>query len=262
MVPLDQVAPAWDTRAVVRCPALPAAPVAATAGRGDPGRTSVVTKRRAPTWRPSGCVHRTIAGRAHRDGGDAAQHRDRQAHRASTTTSRRWRRLPRAVLEPLVLMTAPVAPHITEELWSKLGHGESSPTSRSPGRRRRPTSSRTPLTCVLQCRQGARPDRGGAVRSVTTALRATLAAGRRPRSSGPWTDVTCGTGDRAGARSSVTWCQPEARDRATLTGSGSRPRLRPVGRGPPGRSRHRLDGLAAAWSRRALGDRDRSRSRS
>jgi leucyl-tRNA synthetase len=32
---------------------------------------------------------------------------------------------PRALAEPLVLMTAPFAPHIAEELWSRLGHGES-----------------------------------------------------------------------------------------------------------------------------------------
>jgi len=34
-------------------------------------------------------------------------------------------RTPRAALEPLVLMTAPVAPHLAEELWSRLGHPES-----------------------------------------------------------------------------------------------------------------------------------------
>ncbi|WP_332643901.1 leucine--tRNA ligase [Aeromicrobium sp.] len=31
----------------------------------------------------------------------------------------------RAALEPLVLMTAPLAPHVAEELWAKLGHAES-----------------------------------------------------------------------------------------------------------------------------------------
>jgi leucyl-tRNA synthetase len=31
----------------------------------------------------------------------------------------------RAALEPLVLMTAPLAPHVAEELWTKLGHEES-----------------------------------------------------------------------------------------------------------------------------------------
>ncbi|MCM0641463.1 leucine--tRNA ligase [Cellulomonas wangsupingiae] len=34
-------------------------------------------------------------------------------------------RSPRSVVEALVVMTAPIAPHITEELWSRLGHDES-----------------------------------------------------------------------------------------------------------------------------------------
>jgi leucyl-tRNA synthetase len=33
--------------------------------------------------------------------------------------------LPRALAEPLVLMVAPLAPHIGEELWSRLGHSAS-----------------------------------------------------------------------------------------------------------------------------------------
>jgi leucyl-tRNA synthetase len=33
--------------------------------------------------------------------------------------------VPREVAEALVVMTAPVAPHIAEELWAKLGHAES-----------------------------------------------------------------------------------------------------------------------------------------
>ena len=28
-------------------------------------------------------------------------------------------------MEPLILMLAPIAPHICEEMWSKLGHAES-----------------------------------------------------------------------------------------------------------------------------------------
>ena len=35
----------------------------------------------------------------------------------------------RSVAEPLVLMTAPLAPHVCEELWSRLGH----PTSLAHG---------------------------------------------------------------------------------------------------------------------------------
>ena len=33
-------------------------------------------------------------------------------------------RRPRACLEPFVLILAPFSPHIAEELWSALGHGE------------------------------------------------------------------------------------------------------------------------------------------
>ncbi|MGY4642961.1 leucine--tRNA ligase [Cellulomonas sp. URHB0016] len=33
--------------------------------------------------------------------------------------------VPRGAVEPLVLMTAPIAPHIAEELWARLGHGRS-----------------------------------------------------------------------------------------------------------------------------------------
>ena len=32
---------------------------------------------------------------------------------------------PRQLAEPLVLMLAPMAPHIAEELWSRLGHPDS-----------------------------------------------------------------------------------------------------------------------------------------
>jgi leucyl-tRNA synthetase len=34
-------------------------------------------------------------------------------------------RRPRALIEPFVLLLAPFAPHIAEELWSRLGHGKS-----------------------------------------------------------------------------------------------------------------------------------------
>ncbi|PID97770.1 MAG: leucine--tRNA ligase [Actinobacteria bacterium] len=35
------------------------------------------------------------------------------------------KQVPREALEPLILMLSPVAPHITEELWSRLGHTDS-----------------------------------------------------------------------------------------------------------------------------------------
>jgi leucyl-tRNA synthetase len=42
------------------------------------------------------------------------------SHAARITAGRG--KLPRAIAEPLVLMVAPLAPHIAEELWARLGH--------------------------------------------------------------------------------------------------------------------------------------------
>lgn len=37
----------------------------------------------------------------------------------------KWNSVPKAVLEPFVLVLSPFAPHLTEELWGRLGHGDS-----------------------------------------------------------------------------------------------------------------------------------------
>ena len=37
----------------------------------------------------------------------------------------KWALLPRSIVEPFVLILAPLAPHIAEELWARLGHSES-----------------------------------------------------------------------------------------------------------------------------------------
>ena len=42
-----------------------------------------------------------------------------------TAHASRLPRVPRALAEPLVLMVAPLAPHIAEELWQRLGHASS-----------------------------------------------------------------------------------------------------------------------------------------
>ena len=42
-----------------------------------------------------------------------------------TAHASRQPRVPRALAEPLVLMVAPLAPHIAEELWHRLGHPSS-----------------------------------------------------------------------------------------------------------------------------------------
>ena len=42
-----------------------------------------------------------------------------------TAHASRLPRMPRALAEPLVLMVAPLAPHVAEELWQRLGHPDS-----------------------------------------------------------------------------------------------------------------------------------------
>lgn len=42
-----------------------------------------------------------------------------------TNAANKWQSLPREVAEHLVLLLAPFAPHIAEELWSRLGHAKS-----------------------------------------------------------------------------------------------------------------------------------------
>jgi len=69
-------------------------------------------------------LHRTIAG----------VREDMEAMRVNTAIAKlivlnnhltTMEQVPRAAIEPLVLMTAPVAPHLAEELWSRLGHDRS-----------------------------------------------------------------------------------------------------------------------------------------
>lgn len=59
------------------------------------------------------------------------------------------KRVPRAAIEPLVLMVAPVAPHIAEELWHKLGHEHSLASEPFPTAREEDLVADS-VTCVVQ----------------------------------------------------------------------------------------------------------------
>jgi len=94
-------------------PSAPAAPAEPTAPSAEP--LDAATAR---------LLHRTIA----------AVREDFAALRFHTAIARiieltahasRLPRVPRALAEPLVLMVAPLAPHIAEELWQRLGHPSS-----------------------------------------------------------------------------------------------------------------------------------------
>jgi leucyl-tRNA synthetase len=57
--------------------------------------------------------------------------------------------VPRAAIEPLVLMVAPIAPHLAEELWSRLGHSDS--LSAEPFPVADPSKMvESSVTCVIQ----------------------------------------------------------------------------------------------------------------
>lgn len=76
-------------------------------------------------------LHRTIAGARE----DYAALRDNTAVAKLIELTNHLTKVyadgaPREVVEPLLLMLAPVAPHIAEELWSKLGHPD--PLARGP----------------------------------------------------------------------------------------------------------------------------------
>ncbi|WRS29308.1 leucine--tRNA ligase [Actinomycetaceae bacterium MB13-C1-2] len=58
--------------------------------------------------------------------------------------------VPREAIEPLVLMTAPLAPHMAEELWSKLGHRESLATHDFPVVEDESLLIEETVTCVVQ----------------------------------------------------------------------------------------------------------------
>ncbi|WP_046528681.1 leucine--tRNA ligase [Cellulomonas sp. FA1] len=120
MGPLDLSRP-WETRAVVG-----AQRFLQRLWRNVVDETTgeLVVSDDAPSAETLRVLHRTIA--------DVRE--DMEAMRINTAIAKlivlnnhltTLERAPRAAVEALVVMTAPVAPHITEELWARLGHDES-----------------------------------------------------------------------------------------------------------------------------------------
>jgi leucyl-tRNA synthetase len=128
--PLDQSRP-WETKAVVGVYRL-LQRIWRNIVDEDTGETTVVdsdlddaTKR---------VLHRTIA--AVRDGMERMRFNVSVAKITELNNHLTARHpsggVPRAVAEPLVLLLAPLAPHIAEELWSRLGHPDSLATEPFP----------------------------------------------------------------------------------------------------------------------------------
>ena len=96
----------------------------------------------------------------------------------------------RAILEPLVVLLAPFAPHIAEELWESLGHTRrfAMPLSRPMrsntwSRRASSIRFRSTARCVTRklCRQASRPKRWKQPYWPIPPLRNTSTAKRRRR---------------------------------------------------------------------------------
>ncbi|OIQ80706.1 leucine--tRNA ligase [mine drainage metagenome] len=120
MGPLDVSRP-WDTRAVVGSQRF-----LQRLWRNvvDEATGVLVVSEDEPTLETTRLVHRTIA--------EATV--EMEAMRVNTAIAKlivlnnhltSLSATPRAAVEPLVLMLAPIAPHIAEELWARLGHAES-----------------------------------------------------------------------------------------------------------------------------------------
>ena len=60
------------------------------------------------------------------------------------------KRVPREAIEALTLMTAPVAPHIAEEIWMRLGHGQSLAREAFPAVADASLLEAETVTCVVQ----------------------------------------------------------------------------------------------------------------
>ncbi|NMR19332.1 leucine--tRNA ligase [Cellulomonas fimi] len=144
MGPLDQSRP-WDTRAVVGSQRF-----LQRLWRNvvDEATGDVVVTDDEPTLETLRVLHRTIA--------DVTT--EMEAMRLNTAIARlivlnnhltSLPAVPRTVVEPLILMTAPVAPHVAEELWARLGHPTSLAHAAFPVADERYLVEET-VTCVLQ----------------------------------------------------------------------------------------------------------------
>ncbi|WP_414696467.1 leucine--tRNA ligase [Pengzhenrongella sp.] len=144
MGPLDQSRP-WDTRAVVGSQRFLQR---LWRNSVDESTGAVTATDDEPDLATLRVLHRTIAD----------VRTEMEAMRLNTAIARlivlnnhltSLKRVPKAVLEPLVLMTAPVAPHIAEELWALLGHAGSLAHEPYPVADEKYLVEDT-VTCVLQ----------------------------------------------------------------------------------------------------------------
>ena len=154
MGPLEQVKP-WNTRGVEGTHRFLNRVWRLVAGsEADDGGHAPALADVAPTREQQRVIHQTIAKVTE----------DIEAMRFNTAISSlmeltnaayKWPQMPRAAAETLVLLLAPLAPHLAEELWQRLGSTASRwPITRGPSPTRRcsrPTCSRSPCRSTARC---------------------------------------------------------------------------------------------------------------
>ena len=122
--PLEQVKP-WNTRGVEGTHRFLNRVWRLVAGaEADDGGNAPTLADAAPTREQQRIVHQTIA----KVTDDIEAMRFNTAISALmelTNAAYKWPQMPRAAAETLVLLLSPLAPHLAEELWQRLGHQES-----------------------------------------------------------------------------------------------------------------------------------------
>ena len=124
MGPLEQVKP-WNTRGVEGTFRFLSRAWRLIAGGHDEGGSSAPQIADVePTREQSRVLHQTIA----KVGDDIEAMRFNTAISALmelTNAAYKWPSMPRSVADTFALLLAPLAPHLGEELWQRLGHKES-----------------------------------------------------------------------------------------------------------------------------------------
>jgi leucyl-tRNA synthetase len=124
MGPLEQVKP-WNTRGVEGTHRFLNRVWRLIAGTdAEDGGNAPALDGAAPTRAQLRLIHQTIA----KVTDDIEAMRFNTAISALmelTNAAYKWPSMPRAAAETLVLLLSPLAPHLAEELWQRLGHGES-----------------------------------------------------------------------------------------------------------------------------------------